>query len=206
MTTRTIALLAAGGVALLAVGFATGRRSETRADDKGAATSTSAPIPGPTAPLASPASAASAAPSASAATDNAGSTPLSDPAKAADLFSKLQVEKETRPKLEPTAETVFAALTSKVGVEVDEHLQVAGFVVGARYCDKIRTKKDVHVVVCEYPDEAAAIKGVALGTNQAIKGRQVLRNKTTTCAVHQADDGKPAAAEATKIKELFKTL
>jgi len=128
--------------------------------------------------------------------------PITSPA---DLFTKLQNERDTRPKLEPSADTVFAAL-KKIGVEVDEEMQVAGFVVGARFCNKIRTKKDVHVVVCEYPDEAAAIKGVEFGSNKNIKGRELLRNKTTTCAVHQTDEAKQSAGEAAKIKERFKTL
>lgn len=199
-TTRNIALLVAGGVAIATVAYLSGRR-ETAArptDDR--------PIPTTLAA----GSAKTAAPDAAvfaAAVGDAGSLGEAGSAinSPADLFTKLQNERDTRPKLEPTSDSVFAAL-KKMGVEVDEQLQVAGFVVGARFCDKIRTKKDVHVVVCEYPDEAAAIKGLELGASKNIKGRDVLRNKATTIAVHQTDEGKQSAAEAAKIRERVKTL
>jgi hypothetical protein len=197
LPTRNIALLAGGGIAIAIVAFLSGRRSGTADSSLSDAASTRALV----VPDA-------ASPPAAAMTMDAGAAkppaPLGDPNATADLFTRLQKERETRLKLEPTADSVFASMKKK-GVEEDEELQVAGFVVGARYCDKVRTKKDVHVVVCEFDDEASAIKGVSFGENKAIKGREILRNKATTCAVYAADE-KSGAAEAAKIKELFKAL
>jgi hypothetical protein len=194
---RNVALLVGGGVAIAVIAFLSGRRSGTADSSVVDAGSTGA--------LAVP---DAASPPAAAMATDAGAeklpAPLGDPSATADLFTRLSRERETRPKHEPTADSVFASMKKK-GVEVDEELQVAGFVVGARYCDKVRTKKDVHVVVCEFDDEASAIKGVAFGENKAIKGREILRNKATTCAVYAADE-KTGAAEAAKVKDLFKSL
>lgn len=204
-TTRNIALLVGGGVAIAAIAFFSGRRVESEqkpaliSNGPQAATlegGAAAPVP---AVASGPSSLEDAGPLAPGA-------PLSGPASPADLFTKLEQERNSRLKLEPTAETFFSAMQKKLGSVEDDHHQVAGFVVGARYCDKIRTKSDVHVVVCEFTNEAAAIKGLEYGGGAKIKGREVLRNKTTTCSVHQTDDDKASAAEAAKIKALFKTL
>ena len=197
LPTRNIALLAGGGIAIAVVAFLSGRRSgpaDSSVVDAGSTRAVDAPV--------------GASPAAAAMTMDAGAgkppAPLGDPNATADLFTRLQKERDTRLKIEPTADSVFASMKKK-GVEVDEELQVAGFVVGARYCDKVRTKKDVHVVVCEFDDEASAIKGISFGENKAIKGREIFRNKATTCAVYAADE-RTGAAEAAKIKELFKSF
>ena len=132
-------------------------------------------------------------------------TPLSDPEGLRSLFTRLQAERDHRPNLEPTASSVFALVKAKGGVEVEEQLQVAGWMVGAKFCDKIRSTKDVHIVVCEYADEAEAIKGQKAATN-GIKNREVLRNKATTCAVHQAGESQASIAQAARVKELFKGM
>lgn len=195
MSPRNIALLAGGGLALLALGFMTGRRTDI--DGKTGQTSvTNAPPPPPTT-----AASASAVPTALPKTAFSGS---SDEAMK-DLFSRLENERKSRLNLEPTATTVFEAMKTKGGVEVEEQLQVAGWVVGAKFCDKIRTTKDVHIVVCEYADEPAAIAGQKAATN-GLKRREVLRNKTTTCAVHQAGETDAAIAQAARVKDLFKAL
>ena len=201
-TTRNIALLIGGGGAVAAIAFFGGRRVESEATKSAAPPAVDAAAVAPStrdpAPATSGIATADGAP-------NAPLMPMGNPTTAGDLFTRLQAERDSRPKLEPTAESVFAAMKTKLGIEVDEQLQVAAFVVGARFCDKVRTKSDVHVVVCEYSDEGSAIKGVAFGQNDAIKGREILRNKTTTCAVHQTDP-KTGAVEATRIKNLFKTM
>lgn len=204
-SSRSIIFIVTGAAAIAAVAYLAGRRSGVDGDGNGnARTEAGAVAPVHTESSAS-APALTADGSANAASSGDPLMPLGSPNTAADLFTRLQKEKDTRRKLEPTAETVFNAMKKRLGVQVDQELQVAGFVVGARYCDKVRTKKDVHVVVCEFDDEASAIKGVTYGDNQAIKGREVLRNKTSTCAIYAADE-KTGGAEAAKIKELFKAM
>ncbi len=175
-TRRNSALLIAGGGGVAAIAFLGGRRVESEAANSPAR-------PAPTAH--DRATLASSSPaSLDASPDAATPVPMGSPSAAGDLFTRLQAERDSRPKLDPTAERVFAAMTTKLGVRVDEELQVAGFVVGARFCDKVRTSNDVHVVVCEYADQASAVKGVAFGQNGAVEGREVLRNNTSTYAVH----------------------
>jgi hypothetical protein len=200
-SSRNIALLAAGGIGIAVVAFLSGRRVEADASSSAAQTNVSST------PLVSGHGASAAAPSAS--TTATAVAPASASANALtsaeDLYARLETEKKSRLKQEPSADTVFAAMKKKLGVEVDDEVQVAGWVVGARYCDKIRTKKEVHVVVCEFTDEAAAIEGVENGKS-SVKNREVLRNKTSTCAVHVPGDEKASAAEAAKIKDLFRAL
>lgn len=197
MTPRNIALIAAGGAALLAIGFLSGRRVEADGAGKAGLTNVSSQ------PLV-PAS-GGAAPTSSAPKPASSNPPPDKVTGVGDLFERLEKERATRPKLEPTSEKVFAAVKEKAGVEVEEQLQVAGWVIGAKFCDKIRTTKDVHIVVCEFATEADAITGQKNASN-AISRREVLRNKTTTCAVHQAGEGEGAATQAARVKELFKAL
>jgi hypothetical protein len=189
--------LGGGAVALTILAFSLGRRVE--ADKAGQAGVSSTPIASAT-PSATPSAAAQPAADAAPAAN-----PLSDPGALKDLFLRLQTEREHRPNLEPTSTSVFALLKAKGGVEVEEQLQVAGWMVGAKFCDKIRSTKDVHIVVCEFADEAEAIKGQKMATN-AIPRREVLRNKATTCAVHQPGESAASAAQAARVKELFKAM
>jgi hypothetical protein len=206
-SSRNVVFIAAGAAAIACVAYLAGRRSgvDGNADARSDGGSPPSVLPHTSASAAPVASAGAEGGAANAASSGDPLMPLGSPNTAADLFTRLQKEKDTRLKLEPTAESVFAAIKKKAGVQVDQELQVAGFVVGAKYCDKVRTKKDVHVVVCEFDDEASAIKGVTYGDNQAIKGREVLRNKTSTCAVYAADE-KTGGAEAAKIKDIFKAM
>jgi hypothetical protein len=193
-------LIGAGALALVVLAFVLGRRVEA-ADKAGQTSVSSTPLVTARAPVTSGAPTPTPTPATSARAATGGT----DPDALKDLFLRLQTERENRPKLEPTAASVFDLVKAKGGVEVDEQLQVAGWVVGAKFCDKIRSTKDVHIVVCEYADEAEAIKGQKAGSN-AIPRREVLRNKTTTCAVHQAGDSAASAAQAARVKELFKAM
>lgn len=204
METKNIAILAGVGVALVGLGYYAGR-SKADANATAKPESLLAASPGSVTTPSSGAAPKAALSAAAAAPSGSASAFPPDPTSPTDLFTRLEREKSTRLMKEPTAEHVFEALKTKLGVKVEEELQVAGWVVGARYCDKIRTKNEIHVVVCEYADESEAIAGQKNATN-AMKRREVLRNKTTTCAVHQPDEGKEGAAEAEKIKELFKKL
>lgn len=194
-TNRNI-LLTIGGVAIGGLAFFAGRIANPAAE--------AIQAPDDSVPAAAP------APSAAARVDGASGgkasrLALPNPSSTADLATRLQTERAGRRKLEPTSESVFAAMTNKLGVKIEARLQVAGFIVGAGFCDKVRTGNDVHVVVCEFMDEPSAIAGVASAENKSIKNREVLRNKTTTCAIHQADP-KTGAKEAEKIKALFMAM
>lgn len=198
-SSRNLALGGAGAVALALVAFSLGRRVE--ADKAGQTNLSSTPIPSVKAPTTP---SAASAPAASSSAPQEPTSPM-DPGVVRDLFARLQGERDHRPNLEPTANHVFDLVKAKAGVVVEEQLQVAGWVVGAKFCDKIRSTKDVHIVVCEFADEAEAIKGQKIATN-AIARREVLRNKATTCAVHQAGETPAAAAQAARVKELFKAM
>ncbi len=198
-SSRNLALGGAGAVALALVAFSLGRRVE--ADKAGQTNLSSTPIPSV---KAATIPSAASAPVASSSAPQEPTSPM-DPGIVRDLFARLQAERDHRPNLEPTANHVFDLVKAKAGVEVEEQLQVAGWMVGAKFCDKVRSTKDVHIVVCEYADEAAAMKGQKIATN-AIARREVLRNKTTTCAVHQAGETPAAAAQAARVKDLFKAM
>ena len=198
-SSRNLALGGAGAIALALVAFSLGGRVES--DKTGQTNLSSTPIAS-----AKTSSTPSATP-APVALPNAepGATPLSDPRALKDLFARLQSERDHRANLEPTANHVFELVKAKAGVEVEEQLQLAAWPVGAKFCDKIRSTKDVHIVVCEFADEAEAIKGQKIATN-AIARREVLRNKATTCAVHQPGETAGAAAQAARVKDLFKAM
>ena len=206
-SSRSIIFIVTGAAAIAAVAYLAGRRSGV--DGNGNGNGNARTEAGAVAPVHTESSASAPAVTADGGANAASSgdplMPLGSPNTVADLFTRLRMEKDARSKLEPTVESVFETIKKKAGVQVDQEVQVAAFVVGAKYCDKVRTKKDVHVVVCEFDDEASAIKGVTYGDNQAIKGREVLRNKTSTCAVYAADE-KTGGAEAAKIKQLFKAM
>ena len=198
-SSRNLALGGAGAIALALVAFSLGRRVE--ADKTGQTNLSSTPLASVKA-SSTPSATPTPAESSSA---EPGATPLSDPRALKDLFGRLQSERDHRPNLEPTSNHVFDLVKAKAGVEVEEQLQLAAWPVGAKFCDKIRSTKDVHIVVCEFADEAEAIKGQKIATN-AIARREVLRNKATTCAVHQAGETPAAAAQAARVKDIFKAM
>ena len=200
---RNLALLAGGAVALAVVAFLGGRRVE--AESKGGQSSPISTALVPAHPSLALSATAAAPPTSAPKPAASGANPMTDPDGLKDLFARLQAEREHRPKLEPMAETVFEAAKKKAGVQVEEQLQVAGWIVGAKFCDKIRSTKDVHIVVCEFANEEEAIAGQKAATN-GIKRREVLRNKATTCAVHQAGESPEAVAQTAKVKELFKAM
>lgn len=196
-TNRNTLLMIGGGVAIGGIAFFAGRSANPTAESSQGSEANSARAAAPRTSAGEFADGASEGERASLA--------LPNPSSTADLFTRLQAERAGRAKLEPTSESVFNAMTSKLGVKIEARLQVAGFVVGAGFCDKVRTGKDVHVVVCEFMDEPSAIAGLASAENKGVKNREVLRNKTTTCAIHQADP-KTGASEAEKIKAMFMAM
>jgi hypothetical protein len=194
MWTRHNKVLAVGmGVVLLGLAFWAGRKSES--STLGAAqAATGAPT-------------LSVVPSATTRVSSASLKDLAVPTPTAyaDLSTRLAAERANRPNVRPTSDAVFSALETQLGVKLEQRMQVAAWMVEARFCEKVRTTNDIHVVVCEFPDEAAAIRGQELGKSK-VPNRVVLRNKATTCAVHQPGDAPASAAEAQKIKDLFAKL
>lgn len=126
----------------------------------------------------------------------------------ASLFEKLEGEKRNRPNADPSVEKTFGTIEGKAKVQLDDKKQIAGWPIGARYCMKSVTKSDVHVVVCEFADAAAAAKGqtAASTTNKVIKRREVLLKNATSLSIQQSGETKQAESDAKSIAEAFKAL
>jgi hypothetical protein len=120
------------------------------------------------------------------------------------ILERLAVEKANRPQVAPNADDVLA----KLPVGVGDEKQIAGWPIGARYCEKAQTKSDVHVVVCEFTDEASATKGIenASSTNRFIKRRELLRRRATSLSVMQAATTPNAESDARRIKDAFRAM
>lgn len=122
------------------------------------------------------------------------------------LGSKLAQEKAASGKSNPSAATVFEAVEKKLALPVEQRLQVYAGGVGARFCDRIATKSDVYVVVCEFADEASATRGVAAGSTRTVARREVLRVRNATVAIHRTSESAACDADAKKIKDLVVRL
>lgn len=122
------------------------------------------------------------------------------------LGAKLAAEKAMAGKAEPSAATVFAAVQDKLGIPLGEKLQPVASPIGGQYCERMSTKHDVYVVVCEFANEESAKAGQKKATNDIVKRREVLQKRSSTCAVHQAGESKEAETEAKRIKDLFRSL
>lgn len=78
------------------------------------------------------------------------------------MFQQLDTEKNNRPGLAPTVETVIAKLEG-AGIKFDEQKQVLGLTVGAKYCYRAGVNTSgLNVVVCEHATAKEAEDGVAL--------------------------------------------
>lgn len=115
------------------------------------------------------------------------------------IVDRLAVEKANRPRTTPLA---------SLGVPLEDEKQIAGWPIGARYCEKAQTKSDVHVVVCEFDDDASAEKGIANAstTNRFLKRRELLRHGATSLSVLQAGTTPAAESEARRIKDAFRAI
>lgn len=122
------------------------------------------------------------------------------------LGQKLAEEKALRGKSVANAASVFQAIERKAKIPVGDHLQVLGSSVGARYCERVSTKSDVYVVVCEFADEASATKGVSTATVATIDRREVFRVRDATVAIHRVGTGSAADLEAAKIHDVVAKL
>jgi hypothetical protein len=122
------------------------------------------------------------------------------------LFDKLVVEKENRPKDTLKAETVFDAVTGKLGIKLTNRKQLAAWPVHASYCEKADTDLGVDVSVCEFQDGASFDKGKAIADGTKTPRREILRTKTTWVSLTRFSEGKDAEAQAKRISDLVKGL
>jgi hypothetical protein len=122
------------------------------------------------------------------------------------LGTKLAAEKANAGKSDPNASAVFAAIQDKLKIPLTDKLQPLAGPVGAQYCERMTTKHDVYVVVCEFASEETAMAGQKKATNSVVKRRDVLQKRASTCAVHQVGETKEAEDEAKRIKSLFTSL
>jgi hypothetical protein len=122
------------------------------------------------------------------------------------LGTKLATEKANAGKSDPNASSVFAAIQKDLKLTLSDKMQPLAAPVGAQYCERMNTKNDVYVVVCEFESEESAKLGQKKATHDVLKRREVLQKRASTCAVHQVGDSKEAADEAKRIKDLFRAL
>jgi hypothetical protein len=122
------------------------------------------------------------------------------------LGAKLAAEKAMAGESDPNAAGVFAAIQDKLKIPLADKLQPLASPLGAQYCERMTTKNDVYVVVCEFASEETARAGQKKGTNDVVKRREVLQRRASTCAVHQVGQTKQAEDEAKRIKDLFVSL
>lgn len=122
------------------------------------------------------------------------------------LGTKLSAERANAGKSDPNASAVFAAIEGQLKIRLSDKMQPLGSPVGAQYCERMSTKNDVYVVVCEFADEETAKAGQKKAMNTVVKRRDVLQKRASTCAVHQVGDTKEAEDEAKRIKDLIRSL
>lgn len=122
------------------------------------------------------------------------------------LGTKLAAERSNAGKSDPSASAVFAAIGDKSKITLSDKMQPLGSPVGAQYCERMSTKNDVYVVVCEFADEESAKTGQKKAMNSVVKRRDVLQKRASTCAVHQVGETKEAEDEARRIKDVFRAL
>ena len=122
------------------------------------------------------------------------------------LGAKLAAEKAMAGKADPSTGAVFAAVQDKLGIPLVDKMQPLASPVGGQYCERMSTKHDVYVVVCEFASEESAKIGQKRATNDIVKRREVLQRRASTCAVHQVGESKEAEIEAKRIKDLFRSL
>ncbi len=151
--------------------------------------------------------ASASAPSATSPIKSA-SAPASGEINPGTIMEKLEMEAMHRPTANPSVEVVFDAITKKLNIVLEDKKQVAGWTIGARFCQKAVTKSSVHVVVCEFTDGPSAAKGLetASSTNKYLKRREVLLRRSTTLSIHPTAETKQAEADAKKIKDAFNAL
>lgn len=134
-----------------------------------------------------------------------------DPASAKPdetLFGLLGVEAQSRPKIAPNADDVYAAL-EKAGYAIGERRQSLGRTYKAAYCTGAYTKDaSLAVDVCEYPDEASARAGLARARElfPSMANRMVFGRKGTLLTVINQKGDAAADARAKKIAAVYMAI
>jgi len=173
-------------------------------------------------PVAEPVASASAA-AAPGASANASANPRALRAQAAasaqpafgtgdmsSLFGNMGVEAKNRPAITPNADQALAAFaTAKLAV-IDAQ-QSLGTTYKAAYCKHgLTPAKDVAVLVCEYPDPAAAEVGLAASNKMfaTMPRRKSWAHKSLMMALMPQDPKSPPAAlaEIDKLAAAFNAL
>jgi hypothetical protein len=184
-------LLAVGGVCVLVgLAYVAGKRTD---GERTAHAETQAPVTTAAAPASSPPPATKER------------SPF-DTSALDGLGAKLAAEKAMAGKSDPNASRVFAAIQDKLKISLGDGMQPLAGPLGAQYCERMTTKHDVYVVVCEFANEESARVGQKKATNDVVKRREVLQRRASTCAVHQVGETTEAQEEAKRIKALFLAL
>ena len=128
----------------------------------------------------------------------------------ATLFGRMALEKKNRPDVHPNVDDAFAAL-AKAGATVPKPAQSMARTYAASYClHGVDVSGDLSILLCEYPDEAAAVLGLA-------ESKKIMANvETRTSYVHKsllmvtmllnAEHLKPASAIQNKALAAFNAL
>jgi len=139
---------------------------------------------------------------------NGANNPSVDPM--ATMFGTMATEAKNRPNVHPSADDAFAAL-DKAGVGVKEPKQSVGKTYKAAYCSHgLTPSKDLSVLLCEYPDAAAAAAGLAESKKLfvGLVTRETMANKTLLLVTIFQDEKHPASTTAAqqKVVSTFKAL
>ncbi|MBX3191350.1 MAG: hypothetical protein KF819_30410 [Labilithrix sp.] len=120
------------------------------------------------------------------------------------ISERFASEAEKRPTGVPRVEDVMAAL-EKQGVRLREIKQHLGSPFQAAYCMGLQTGDDVHMSICEYRSEKAAIDGrqTSLDALKMVPARQIARNGGTTLTIRV---GNPSPANEALVKTILKAF
>ena len=107
-----------------------------------------------------------------------------------------------------SAEAVAAGL-SGAGVPLGALKQVLARPLGARYCALARTAAGLVVSVCEFEDDAGAVRGVDLSRrtfDRLIPGRRLTHRRGTLLTLTVGSPDARRAAEAARAETAFAAL
>lgn len=137
-----------------------------------------------------------------------GVTGTDDPKfKQLSIFQKLAVEKAYQPANSLKSTTVYDAIGKQLSMPITNVHQIAGYPVDAAYCDRGQTDLAVDVMVCEFRDDASAIKSRAfLLKSKHEENRDITALKGSWVSVTVFGKNADAFAQQKKIVELVKNL
>jgi hypothetical protein len=120
------------------------------------------------------------------------------------ITERFAFEVEKRPTGVPRVEDVMDAI-KKSGAELREVKQHLGSPFQAAYCMGAQTGFDVHMSICEYRSEKAAIDGreQSLSSLKMVPGRTIYRNGGTTLTIRV---GSKTPADEELVKKMVKAF